>query len=108
MAASQKIASAVSEGKLKRKASEIEVSKISEKLQQEIVRAAKATNLHKDEAENGIKRAIERRLEAQYRSIIESLGVRLKTLKESYDNVTIELLSKDKKIEELNVTIQVR
>ena len=86
--ASQKVASAVSEGKLKRKATESEAAQLSETLRQETVRAAKATNManvavmRKDEAERGIKHTTERRLEAQYRSTIESLEVELKTLKE--------------------------
>ena len=102
MAASQKLASAVSEGKLK-KESEVEASKLSEKLRQATDRASAAMKManiavmRKEEAECGSLQATERRIEAQYRSTIESLEEQLKTSKECYDNVTFEIKSKDKK-----------
>ena len=114
LTASQKMASAVSEGKLKKQASEVEASKLSEKLRQATDRASAAMRManiavmRKEEAERGSLQATERRIEAQYRSTIESLEGQLKTSKKSYDNLRFEVNSKDKKIKDLNDTIQVR
>ena len=114
VAASQKLTSAVSEEKLKKKASEVEASELSEKLRQSTDRVSAAMKManiavmRKEEAERGSLQATERRIEAQYRSTIESLEEQLKTSKECYDNVTFEVKSKDKNIKDLNDTIQVR
>ena len=95
--------SAVSEEKLKQKASEVEVSKFSEKLRQESDRASAAMKMvnilvmRKEEAERGSLQTTERQTKAQYRSTIESLEDQPKTLKECYDNVTFHLKSKHKK-----------
>ena len=103
VAASQKMASAVSEGKLKKQASEVEASKLSEKLRQANDRASAAMKManivvmRKEEAECGSLRATERRIEAQYRSTIESLEEQSKISKECYDNVRFKVKSKDKK-----------
>ena len=87
----------MSEGKLKKQASEVEASKLSEKLRQATDRASAAMKManiavmRKEEAERGSLQATERRIEAQYRSTIESLEEQLKTSKECYNNVTFEV-----------------
>ena len=72
------------------------------KLRQEMVRAAAATNMtnvtvmRKKKTECGILQAAEQCLKEQYRNTIEPLENRLKTSRESYGNVMIELKLKEK------------
>ena len=88
---SRNSASTGSEGTLKQKATEIEVSKLSEKFRQETDRATAAMNMA-----NIAVMHKERRLKAQYRSTIESLEDQLKSTKECHGNITNELKLKDK------------
>ena len=114
VAASQKVASSVSQEILKRKTSQVEAAELTENLCQESVLVAAATNMAnaavicKEEAKLDAIQSTERRLKDQYRSTIEELQDQLKTSRASSETVTIELQRKDNKLDELTGAIKVR
>ena len=113
-AASQKVASVASKERSKRKVSEAKATELTKKLRQEQKHVATASSLLnvaitcKQETERGVVRSTDRRFEEKYRHIIEELQDNIKSSNVIINQFTMNLQQKDKEIEELKGTIQVR